>query len=145
MRRARVCGGMIVTILVAASALFAHHGFTAEYDATNCATVTGTLTRLQWENPHVYYYVDAKDASGSVSSWAFEGVSLEWLKRVGTTRRDFTENIGKTVTVRACMAKNGTKARGAAETMQFEDGRTVWVGTDYEHPKNGGQGANTAN
>jgi hypothetical protein len=140
MAKRKVCGGAatMITLLLLASPLFAHHGFTVEYDSSNCSTVTGTLTRLQWENPHVYFYVDAKDASGNPASWAFEAVSLEWLKRVGTTRRDFSDNIGKTVAVRACMARNGTKNRGAAETLKLEDGRTITVGTDYEHPKGGG-------
>jgi len=134
MTRRKLLGalGAVVTLLFLASPSYAHHAFTAEYDGSNCSNVTGTLTKLTWENPHGYFYVDAKDASGSVANWAFETVSIGWLKRVGTTRQDFTDNIGKTVTVRACMAKSGTKYRGAAETIKFEDGRTLQVGTNYE-------------
>ena len=132
--------GTVVALLLLAIPLSAHHAFTAEYDGSNCADVKGTLTKLQWENPHGYFYVDAKDASGSINSWAFEMVSIGWLKRVGTTREDFTNNIGKTVTVRACMAKNGVKNRGAAETVKLEDGRTITVGTNYERSGGNGQG-----
>lgn len=132
--------GTIITLLFLAIPSFAHHSFTAEYDGKNCADVTGTLTKFEWENPHGYFYVDAKDASGSVASWAFETVSTGWLKRSGTTRHDFSDNVGKTVTVRACLAKNGTKNRAAAETIKLEDGRTITVGTNYEHPSAGSQG-----
>jgi hypothetical protein len=138
----KVCCGasVIITLLFLAIPLSAHHAFTAEYDGNNCATVTGTLTKVDWENPHAYFYVDAKEAGGNVASWAFETVSIGWLKRVGTTRHDFDDNIGKTVTVRACMAKNGVKNRGAAETIKLEDGRTLTVGTNYEHPTKGQDG-----
>jgi hypothetical protein len=135
----KVCGGAgaIIALLFLARPLSAHHAFTAEYDGSNCATVTGTLTKVDWENPHAYFYVDAKETGGNVASWAFETVSIGWLKRVGTTRHDFEDNIGKTVAVRACMAKNGVKNRGAAETIKLEDGRTLTVGTNYEHPSKG--------
>ena len=104
MTKRKFCGGvgMIVTLLFLAIPLSAHHAFTAEYDGSNCADVKGTLTKLQWENPHGYFYVDAKDTGGSVNNWAFEMVSIGWLKRAGTTREDFTDTtFGKTVTVRA--------------------------------------------
>jgi hypothetical protein len=145
MKKRRFCRrtGTVITILLLASPLLAHHGFTAEYDANNCSNVTGTLTKVQWENPHVYFYVDAKDEGGNVASWSFEAVSLEWLKRAGTTRRDFVDNIGKTVTVRACMAKSSTKNRGAAETVKLADGRTLTVGTNYEHPGGNAQTDNS--
>jgi|HubBroStandDraft_4_1064222.scaffolds.fasta_scaffold967717_1 hypothetical protein len=133
---------VIFTFLLLATPLSAHHAFTAEYDGTNCATVTGTLTKIEWENPHAYFHVDAKETGGSVASWAFETVSIGWLKRVGTARHDFEDNIGKNVTVRACMAKNGVKNRGAAETVKLEDGRTLTVGTDYEHPGKAGEERN---
>jgi len=137
------CGAKVILALVlSAIPLSAHHAFTAEYDGSNCATVTGKLTKVDWENPHAYFYVDGKETGGSVASWAFETVSIGWLKRVGTSRHDFEDNIGKNVTVRACMAKNGVKNRGAAETVKLEDGRTLTVGTDYERPGKGGEERN---
>jgi hypothetical protein len=141
-RNACCIANVMLIFLLQAIPLSAHHAFTAEYDGGNCATVTGTLTKVDWENPHAYFYVDAKETGGSVASWAFETVSIGWLKRVGTTRHDFEDNIGKNVAVRACMAKNGVKNRGAAETIKLEDGRTLTVGTDYEHPGKGGEERN---
>lgn len=128
----------IAALLILTIPVSAHHAFTAEYDGSSCTNVTGTLTKVDWENPHAYFYVDAKDAGGSVANWSFETVSIGWMKRVGTTRRDFDDNIGKTVVVHACMAKNGTKNRGAAETIKLEDGRTITVGSNYE--RGGGEG-----
>jgi len=111
---------------------FAHHAFAAEYDTKNCTNVTGIFSRFEWSNPHGYFYVDAKDAQGGIAPWTFETVSVSWLKRSGTVRRDFIELVGKTVTVRGCLAKNGSKNRAAAETIKTADGRTLRVGTDFE-------------
>jgi len=81
--------------------IFAHHGFQAEYDGSKVIYITGTRTKLEWENPHAYFWVDAKDPSGKVTTWTFEGASPIAVKRTGTVRADFTANIGKSVTVRA--------------------------------------------
>jgi hypothetical protein len=123
---------MIAGSLLVAIPAVAHHAFTAEYDVTKCSNVTGTLSRFEWQNPHGYFYLDAKDSEGNAATWTFETVSIAWLKRSGTVRRDFIELIGKTVTVRGCLAKNGTKNRAAAETIKTPDGRILRVGADYE-------------
>lgn len=125
----------IIVLFCSALPVFAHHSFTAEFDGAKCANMTGTLTKIEWENPHGYFYMDIKDADGSSASWTFETVSIAWLKRSGTQRQDFLDNIGKVVTVRACLAKSASKNRGAAETLKMADGRTLTVGTDYETKK----------
>jgi len=107
--------------------IFAHHGFQAEYDGSKVIYITGTLTKLEWENPHAYFWVEAKDTTGRVTTWTFEGASPIAVKRTGTVRTDFTSNIGKTVTVRAIPGKDGT-TKGAAETIKLPDGREVVVG-----------------
>jgi hypothetical protein len=107
--------------------LSAHHGFQAEFDGHKLVYVTGTLARFEWENPHIYLYVDAKDENGKVTSWQFEGDSPNVVKRAGTTRPDLLTYVGKTITVRACPAKDGTP-RGAAETVKGADGHEWAVG-----------------
>ena len=98
--------------------------------------MVGTLTKVDWENPHVYFYIDLKDANNQVSSWSFEAVSVAYLKRSGIQRQDFIDNMGKTVTARACLGKNASIKRAAAEYITMPDGRKLKVGSDYEHGQN---------
>ena len=113
--------------------VYAHHSFAAEFDSTKCMDFNGTLTSIEWQNPHGYFHVDVKNASGGVDSWSFQTVSLISLKRSGTSRRDFLDNIGKSVYVRGCLAKNGVKNRAAAETLKLSDGQLRIVGQEVEH------------
>lgn len=127
-----VLKGIQVTLLVFFSGitvlpLLAHHGFQAEYDGSKVLYISGTLTKFEWENPHAYFWVEAKDTSGKVTTWVFEGASPIAVKRTGTVRADFTANIGKTVTVRGIPGRDGTM-KGAAETIKLSDGREVVVG-----------------
>ena len=115
------------SFLTLAVPVFAHHGFQAEFDAGKLIYVTGTLTKIEWENPHIYFWMDAKDDNGKVTSWQFEGASPNVVKRTGTQRQDLLANIGKTVTVRACPGKDGTP-KGAAETVKVSDGRELVIG-----------------
>jgi hypothetical protein len=127
-------------ILVAALALlgasvpaFAHHGFTVEFDPTKCMDLKGTLTGIDWENPHAYLHMDVKDAGGDTHNWRLEMVTPNALKRNGTTRQDFEGNIGKPVSARACPTKaGGTPYRGAAEYLALADGLIRPVGQGVE-------------
>jgi len=121
--------------LLAAPA-FPHHTFSVEYDASKCSDMSGTLTKVDWQNPHVYFYVDVKDPGSQVSSWSFEAVSVAFLKRSGIQKHDFDDNMGKMVTVRACLGKSATAKRAAAESIKTSDCRTLRVGSDYEHGEN---------
>src|ERR1700693_1475143 len=121
-----------IGLLLLAVPSYAHHSFAAEFDATKCADFTGTLTAIEWQNPHGYFHVDVKNSSGAVEAWTFQTVSIITLKRSGTSRGDFLANIGKSVFVRGCLGKNGVKYRAAAETMKMSDGQVRIVGQEVE-------------
>jgi hypothetical protein len=135
MSRYRLCGALpiVIGLVFFAVPSYAHHSFAAEFDSTKCMDFNGTLTGIEWQNPHGYFHVDVKNASGGVDSWSFQTVSLITLKRSGTSRRDFLDNIGKPVYVRGCLAKNGVKNRAAAETLKLPDGQLRIVGQEVEH------------
>ena len=109
----------LVALVAIALPVSAHHGFQAEYDGSKIIYVTGTLTKVDWANPHIYVYVDAKDDQGKVTSWMFEGSATTLVERNGTHRSDLVSNIGKMVNV---------ATRGAAETVKVADGRELIVG-----------------
>ena len=119
---------MTVGLLLLAVPSFAHHSFAAEFDANNCRDFTGTLTKIDWQNPHGYFYVDIKDARGKAESWSFQTYALITLKRAGIDRQFFIENIGKEMWVRGCLAKNGRTNYAAAGTLKASDGVLRQVG-----------------
>ena len=92
---------------IAATPLVAHHSFEAEYDFNKPMKITGTVTKMEWMNPHARFYVDVKDAStGAVSNWAVEGYPPNTLKRTGFSRDDL--KVGETITVTAWRARDGS-------------------------------------
>jgi hypothetical protein len=118
---------MMLGFLAVALPVSAHHGFQAEYDGGKIVYVTGTLTKVDWSNPHIHFYIDEKDKDGKVTAWNFEGSATTLVERNGTHRSDLLSNIGKEVTVRACPGRN-IVTRGAAETIKTEDGQELIVG-----------------
>ena len=116
-------------VLLLAAGLSAHHSVSTEFDVKNCRDFVGTLTKIDWENPHMHFSVDVKDAGGKVESWLFQSYSTLTMKRAGTERQDFMNNIGKEVWVRGCLARSGTEPKAAAGTLKFTaDGRMRQVG-----------------
>jgi hypothetical protein len=108
-----------VLLLLAAPPSLAHHSFAAEFDGSKCRDFTGTLTKVEWANPHGFFYVDIKDPDGKVNNWSFQTYALITLRRAGTTRELFLDNVGKEVFVRGCLARNGREHYAAAGTLKF--------------------------
>jgi hypothetical protein len=100
---------------------FAHHSFAAEFDPDKTVTITGEITGVDWINPHVYVYVDAKDERGNVTRWKIETWPTGLLHKSGLNRQAFAE--GQTVTIFAYRAKDGSKDYAYLGKITFADGR----------------------
>lgn len=120
---AALCG----LFLVAAPAV-AHHNGNAKYDSKKPITLTGKVTKVEWMNPHIYFYIDAPDPTqgGKVVNWAVEGATPNQLYRRGW-RRDSLK-IGDTVTVEAAMARDPKLKHANARSVLLADGRKVFSG-----------------
>ena len=112
--------------LAAIPAATAHHSFAAQYDANKPLTLVGTVTKVEWTNPHARFYVDVKDETGAVTNWNLELASPNVLRRNGWSRTSL--NVGDEVTVEGSLAKNGTKMANA-RVVKLADGRRVFAGS----------------
>jgi hypothetical protein len=121
---------LMSTVLLAALPLAAHHSFEAEYDFNKTLKVTGTVTKMEWMNPHAHFYVDVKDESGKVTNWNFELGAIPVLLKQGW-RKDSLK-AGDTVTIEGYLPKDGTKAMANARRVTLPDGRRVFGGSSAD-------------
>jgi len=119
-------GITVAALLIAGAPLMAHHSFAAEYDASKPVTLTGTVTKVEWTNPHARIYVDVKDENGVVTNWNFELGGPLQLNRLGW-KRDSVK-AGDQVKVDGYLAKDGSKMANARNVV-FADGRKVFAGS----------------
>src|SRR5580765_1314222 len=112
--------------LTAAWPLVAHHSFAAEFDGSKAFRITGALSKIEWTNPHSYFYLDVKDESGNVVTWSCEAGSPGALGRRGFKRGDI--KLGDTIVVDGYQAKDGSKLMDARR-VQLPDGRIVSGGS----------------
>ncbi len=119
-------------MLASALPVFAHHSFAAEYDASKPVELHGTVSKLEWTNPHARIYLDVKDASGKVTTWNLELASPNVLARNGWTRHSLKE--GDVITVQGSRAKDGDNLANARSVV-LADGRKVFAGSASDQEK----------
>jgi uncharacterized protein DUF6152 len=107
---------VVLGLLLAAVPVLAHHSFSSEYDATKPVTLEGLVTKVEWMNPHVYFYINVRDEAGKVANWALEMGAPSGLQRQGWTRN--TLQIGDQVKVEGTLARNGSKLANARNVFK---------------------------
>lgn len=115
-----------VALLCAAVPIVAHHGFSSEYDRTKPVKITGTVTKIEWTNPHARFYVDVEDAKGKVTTWNFELASLNSLRRNGWTQSSL--KVGDVVTATGYAALSGVPMANANSVI-LADGTSLFAAT----------------
>ena len=118
----RTCAFAVLAALLAGSA-WAHHNMSALFDFNDRVTLTGTLTKMDWRNPHIQVFVDAQ-RSGSVEAWSIEGPPPNFFRARDINREDISNAIGKSVTAEVSRARDGSRA-GLLRTMTLPDGKQV--------------------
>lgn len=126
---------IVVGMLLFASAVFglvgqgrplaAHHAFVAEFDADKPVKLTGAVTKIEWTNPHTWFYIDVTDETGKVTNWGLEMGSPNGLMRAGWTRSSM--KIGDVVTVEGSRARNGTPNANARVVILKTTGQKLFA------------------
>jgi len=113
-------------LLASVPTLLAHHSFSAEFDDKQPLKLTGTLMKVEWMNPHIWFYVEVKGQDGKTTTWALSGGAPGQLQRRGVTKNLLV--IGSTVNVEGFKAKDGSN-NGFGSRVTYPDGRNVFTAT----------------
>ena len=117
----------VAILLALATPVLGHHSEAAEYDSTKPVKVTGILKKVEWQNPHVWFYVDVKDENGKITTWGFSGAPPGALMRRGITKDAL--KIGEVVNVEGSRARDGSN-NASGRRVTFADGRNVFTATN---------------
>ena len=117
----------LVGLLGATAPVMAHHSFAAEYDANQPLKLTGTVTKIEWTNPHCFFYIDVKTESGKIDTWAFELGNPNALLRNGWTPKSV--KIGDEVTIEGTRAKDGSLLGNARSMTLTSTGQRLFAGS----------------
>ena len=137
MRFSKIACGILLAGLIAAIPVSAHHSFAAEFDGHAVIRLTGVLTKVDWSNPHTYFFLDVKDEHGKIVNWGCEAGSPGALSRRGMKKNDL--KLGDTLIVDGYRAKDGSNLIDARR-VTFSDGRSVYGGSQGDGGPGDGQG-----
>ena len=107
----------------------AHHSFSAQFDAEKPFTMIGTVTKVEWRNPHAWFYIDVEDDDGNVANWGMELASPNLLMRKGWNRSSM--KVGDAVTVEGFLARDGSNTGNARVVTLDATGKTLSIGSGY--------------
>jgi len=116
---------VVVGVIAGAGSAIAHHSFAAEFDASKALTLKGVVTKIEWQNPHTYFYMDVAQPDGKVINWGMEMGSPNGLMRQGWTRN--TLKVGDSVTVEGSAAKDGTNVGNARVVVLDATGQRLFA------------------
>lgn len=125
-RLARCVVPLAIAIAASAVSVRAHHSFAAEFDADKPVTLDGTISKVEWTNPHTYFYIDVPDAAGKLETWAVEGGAPNALYRAGW--KPTSLKPGDRVVIEASRAKDGSKLANAT-LFKLPDGKCLFAGS----------------
>jgi hypothetical protein len=112
----------VTLVFVLAPPAAAHHSVSGQFDSSKPITLKGVVSKIDWMNPHVYVYLDVKDADGAVTTWALSTLPTAMMRRAGLTKESLTGAAGETVTIEAIPARDGTKHLGWISKITYADG-----------------------
>ena len=125
--RTRLAIVMCVASIAASGRALAHHSFAAEFDESKPVKLTGTVTKVEWANPHIWFFMDVKGENGAVANWGFEMASPSQLLRAGWKRDSM--KVGDVVTVEASRARDGSDNANARTVMLASTGQRLFGGS----------------
>jgi hypothetical protein len=116
-------GAFLFAVLVTTVSAGAHHSVPGQFDTSKPMTLTGTISDIDWINPHIYIHLDVKDTDGTIAKWSFGSAPPAMLRKANLTKAKLMGSAGEAVTIVAYPARDGTKNLGWLTKITYADGR----------------------